>query len=178
MKRLHQILKFIFINAFQSVMKFWLNKGVDGFSMGSASYLAEHKEFLDEPLSGQSEDPELYDYTNKVYTRNQEKSYQIVQGWRKVVDEFKPAKQLIIDTHTNVSLALKYYDYGAKYPLNYELIADVEKRWSVSEHLQIIQNWMKKRPESYPPSWVVSCTLIYPKYCWQSPHFRIEIFLF
>ena len=58
------------IQEMKNILKFWTDKGVDGFRMDAVPFLFEDQEFKDEPLSGKTDDPEDYNYLNHIYTWN------------------------------------------------------------------------------------------------------------
>ncbi|KAL5008129.1 hypothetical protein ScPMuIL_013710 [Solemya velum] len=76
----------------ESILRFWLNIGVDGFNVVAAPYLIENSTFSDEPDSGGD-----YEYLEHIYTANQPGSVELVQKWRSVVDSFsKPGKEKLL----------------------------------------------------------------------------------
>ena len=56
------------IQEMKDILKFWTDKGVDGFRMDAVPWLFEDPDFKDEPLSGWSNDPEDYLYLYHIYT--------------------------------------------------------------------------------------------------------------
>ena len=74
--------------SFQNVIRFWLEKGVDGFRVDAVPYLFEDPELKDEPLSGDPNSlPTEAGYLVHDYTQNLPGTYDMVQQWREVVDE-------------------------------------------------------------------------------------------
>ncbi len=73
---------------------FWLEKGVDGFRCDAVAHLAEYEDYYaDEPLSNIPgiNDPTNYDYLEHIYTRNQPRTFEVLQALRKAVDDFAQA---------------------------------------------------------------------------------------
>ena len=54
----------------KNILKFWTDKGVDGFRMDAVPFLFEDQEFKDEPLSGKTDDLQDYNYLDHIYTWN------------------------------------------------------------------------------------------------------------
>lgn len=51
-------------------LRFWLEKGVDGFRIDAVNHLFEDEEFRDEPASGRETDPLNYDFLDHIYTKD------------------------------------------------------------------------------------------------------------
>jgi alpha-glucosidase len=70
-------------------MRFWLDKGVDGFRADAVYHLFEDKELRDEK---RSYDPNAQpgDYKSLVHnlTSNQPETYDMVMQWRELLDEY------------------------------------------------------------------------------------------
>lgn len=58
------------VEAMENVMKFWLEKGVDGFRVDAVNHLFEDEDFNDEPETGLDADPNSYGFTNHYYTKD------------------------------------------------------------------------------------------------------------
>lgn len=71
-------------------MRFWFDKGVDGFRIDAVPYLVEDKDFPDEPETGRpGVDPKSPDYLDHIYTQNHPETFEIIYDWRDVVEEEK-----------------------------------------------------------------------------------------
>lgn len=78
-----------------NIMKFWLDKGADGFRLDALPYLieadpADHEgRYPDDPLSGltQFESHQL-GYTIPLYTKDLIELYDVVYEWREFLDEY------------------------------------------------------------------------------------------
>ena len=139
----------------QDVLRFWLDKGVDGFRTDALSYLYEDKQLRDEPLSGLTDDPNNYDYTEKIYTNNQQPTYEILPTWRQVLDEYEQSKFLIIEVYGNTSAVIKYYNYEAV-PFNFDLITKLTRNSTAADFKHIVDSWYANLPKGGTPNWVVS----------------------
>lgn len=73
-------------------MRFWLEKGVDGFRIDAVKFLFEVADVYgaDEPKAIDSgvTDSTQYDFLNHIYTINQPETFAIIRGWRKIMDEY------------------------------------------------------------------------------------------
>lgn len=147
----------------QNVLRFWLRRGFDGFRVDALPYICEDMRFLDEPLSGETNDPNKTEYTLKIYTHDIPETYNVVRKFRDVLDEFPQPKHMLIEAYTNLSMTMKYYDYGADFPFNFAFIKNVSRDSNSSDFKKLIDNWMTYMPPSGIPNWVVSNKLIFSK---------------
>ncbi|XP_043260144.1 alpha-glucosidase-like [Colletes gigas] len=139
----------------KNVLRFWLNKGVDGFRIDSAAYLWEHEDFPDEPPSGKTDDPYNINYPDRIYTKDQPQTYDIIKSWREVLDEYKDSERIMmIEAYTNMTSTMKYYTSGAHFPFNFAMIANLTKNSSAADFHKMINNWMEDMPSGGDPNWV------------------------
>lgn len=138
-------------------MRFWLNKGVDGFRVDAVPHLCEDDRFADEPLTG-NPNPNDYGYTEKIYTKDQPRTYEMVKGWREVLDEFPGDKVMMIEAYANISMTMKYYEYGAHFPFNFGLISETNRDSKAVDFKTVIDRWMLNMPAGATANWVVSRT--------------------
>lgn len=136
------------------VLKFWLDKGIDGVRIDAVPRLCESQTFADEPLSGLTDDPNKFTYTIKIYTRDQPRTYEIVKGWSKLLAEYKGDKVMMIEAYTDLKHTLQFYDAGASYPFNFGMITDLNMNSSAQDFKQIIDRWIDNMPAGATPNWV------------------------
>lgn len=71
------------------MIKFWLGKGVDGFRVDAVPHLFEDDGLKDEPRSNAPDATDRdYTYLNHIYTKDDQRTYDLVQSWRKVLDDW------------------------------------------------------------------------------------------
>jgi alpha-glucosidase len=70
-------------------MRFWLDKGVDGFRVDAVYRLFEDKQLRHETRSD-NRNAQAGDYKSLVHnlTRNQPETYDMVAQWRELLDEY------------------------------------------------------------------------------------------
>jgi len=80
----------IFSNYFlQNTLKFWLDRGVDGFSVISAPYIFEDKKLRNEPRSyALGATPRDYSYLNHIYTVNLKPTYELLRNFKIRMDQY------------------------------------------------------------------------------------------
>jgi alpha-glucosidase len=88
------------VGLFQNVLRFWIERGVDGFRVDAVPHIVEDAEFTDEERTYyEGVPPTSYDYLYHVHTTNRPETYDIIKEWRAFVDqEFKDK-----DNHTRCS---------------------------------------------------------------------------
>ncbi|XP_066590163.1 uncharacterized protein [Prorops nasuta] len=142
----------------KALLRFWLRKGVDGFRVDAVPHLFEDRRLLDEPLTGTTNDPNNYGYTDKIYTKDQPATYNMVTQWTQVLDEFtakdKVPRVMMIEAYANISMTMKYYEAGANFPFNFWLINTVDKNSKALDYLKLIDNWMANMPKGSTANWV------------------------
>ena len=63
------------------MLRFWVGEiGIDGLRIDAVPYLYENPEFLDEPKSNKTEDPDSYDFLDHIYTFNLPEVYDMIKG--------------------------------------------------------------------------------------------------
>ncbi|XP_071573955.1 alpha-glucosidase-like [Temnothorax nylanderi] len=132
------------VNEMKDIMRFWLDKGVDGFRVDAIPFLCEDVRLLDEPLTG-NPNPKDPGYTYKTYTQHQPRTYEIVRGWREVMDEYSE-RVMMMEAYANMTMTMKYYVYGAHFPFNFGFITDTNKDSKATDFKRLIDGWMVNMP--------------------------------
>ena len=76
---------------FQNVIKFWLDKGVDGFRVDAIKHLFKTENMnQNESVAENSgvEDPFQYEYLNHTLTVNMPEIFEVVKSWRHILDQY------------------------------------------------------------------------------------------
>ncbi|XP_043271077.1 alpha-glucosidase-like [Venturia canescens] len=146
------------IEEMKNALRFWLNRGVDGFRVDAMPHLCEDSRFLDEPLSGLTDDPSNFDYLQHIYVKDQARSYEIVKGWRTVLEEYKQedgkSRVMMIEAYTDTEHTMKFYEAGADFPFNFWLITMVNENSSAADFKNVVDSWMSNMPKGSTPNWV------------------------
>jgi alpha-glucosidase len=84
---------------FDSIMRFWLDKGVDGFRVDVANMLIKDKHLRDNPKSSKQDDLEVWVFGQKpTYTTSRPEVHRILRRWRQLVDEYPGHRLLLGET--------------------------------------------------------------------------------
>ncbi|XP_012283498.1 maltase 1 [Orussus abietinus] len=146
----------------KNVLKFWLDRGVEGFRIDAINHMFEDPRFLDEPRSFlPGVKPNEYEYLDHIYTRNLNETYDVLKSWRNLLDQHSKLhgtdpKIILTEAYTFMPLTMKYYTYGSNAPMNFMFIADLNNGSTASDFKRTIDNWMNNIPDGeYVANWVV-----------------------
>ncbi|XP_052891565.1 maltase A1-like [Anopheles moucheti] len=159
------------VEAMKSVMRYWLGLGVAGYRIDAVPTLFEvapdaDGNYPDEPLSGNTDDPNDPGYLVHIYTQDQNETLDMVYQWRAVMDEFQHnagvrERIIMAETYSPIEIVMKYYGNGtvpgAQIPFNFHFITDLNKDSTAEDFLHTIQYWLDHMPsmENIVPNWVL-----------------------
>ncbi|XP_046961502.1 maltase 2-like [Vanessa cardui] len=154
----------------KNILKYWLEKGVAGFSMNAVNYIFEVDKDLyggiypDEPLTGKPGiGPDDYDYLDHIYTKDHEENYDLISQFREVFDSLtlrdNLTRVLITEAYTGVKNAVRYYGEGmrsdSQIPFNFALIEDLNKESDARDIKYAVDRWLTYKPLRKPANWVI-----------------------
>ncbi|XP_072936548.1 uncharacterized protein [Epargyreus clarus] len=157
------------VEEMKNVLRFWLDKGVDGFRVDAVSHLFEvDKEqfggrFPDEPLSGNlNVDTESYDYLDHIYTKDQNETYYMVYQWRDVCDEYFEkdgvTRVMMTEVYASIQNVMRYFGdgerKGAQMPFNFVLIGEVNGESTAAEIKYALDRFLTFKPLDKQANWV------------------------
>ncbi|KAJ4434274.1 hypothetical protein ANN_22826 [Periplaneta americana] len=152
------------VEEMKNVVRFWLNKGVDGFRMDAIPFLFEDASFSDEAPSG---DPNAKpgDHANLVHnmTQNLPETYDMITQWRAVLDEKKAednvTRLMMVEAYANLEHTMAYYGNntvpGGHFPFNFLFITHLNNESSAAQIRGTINMWMREMREERWPNWVI-----------------------
>ena len=134
-------------------LKFWLDKGVDGFRLDVINLIVKDKKFRDNPyLFG------LPFFQKHVFTRNRRKSLKIVIEIRKQLDQYKD-RVLVGEIYTmppgNSEIAASYLADGKGIHLAFDFSL-IFRSWGARNYYKCIRDWYTNIPEQGWPCNVLS----------------------
>ncbi|XP_015111695.1 maltase 1 [Diachasma alloeum] len=147
----------------EDVIKFWLEKGIDGFRVDAVPHLYEVENLLDEPRTNASgvTDSE-YAYLDHVHTKDQPETYDLVKSWRKVLDDYANStntdeKVMMTEAYTTLGNTTRFYDSGSHVPFNFFFITDANRNSTPDQFKSIIDAWLGETipREGAVPNWVM-----------------------
>ncbi|NMG58495.1 alpha-glucosidase [Geitlerinema sp. P-1104] len=98
--------------AIYDVIRFWLDKGVDGFRLDASSAYSKDKYFRDNPLKFGTNDKNDYNNYHHLYEKNLPENHEIVREIRAILDEYGD-RLLIGETFIDNRLYESTTFYGA-----------------------------------------------------------------
>ncbi len=73
--------------AIYDMIRFWLDKGVDGFRLDASSVYSKDKNYRDNPLKDK-EKPEEFDSQHHLYDKDLPENHQIIKEIRAIIDQY------------------------------------------------------------------------------------------
>lgn len=143
-------------HAMHDVLRFWLDKGVDGFRIDVVWHLAKDPQFRDNPPNpGWTPDqPEIQRHLQQ-YSADDPFVQEIVEELRDVVEEYRD-RLLIGEIYLPIDRLVEYYgknNEGLHLPFNFQLI---QSPWRGDVIRDLIAEYYAAVPEGGWPNWVLS----------------------
>ena len=141
--------------AVHDVMRFWLQRGVDGFRVDAVGHLLKDRQFRDNPPNPDvgDDDPPLKRLL-RVYNADLPEVQEVIAGLRSVVDEFSD-RLLIGEVYLPFDRLSAYYGRGlsgAHFPFNFALLSAA---WNARAIARLIDEYEAALPPGGWPNWVL-----------------------
>jgi len=147
----------------KKVLKFWLEKGVDGFRVDAVMHLFEDEHLRNETKSGI---PGLmknmdYNYLNHYFTINQPEIFEVLSEWRNILDSYGDKLMMVEVFDDDVNQIMRYYGNEsvplADFPFNFRLIQNFQCRQDLSGFSlrDTLDEWLNNMPKGKWPNWVI-----------------------
>ena len=141
--------------AMHAVLRFWLERGVDGFRVDVLWHLIKDDRWRDNPPNPdyQPGQPELQSQL-PLYTTDRPEVQAIVAGLRTVADEFD-ARVLIGEIYLPIARLMAYYGAnleGVQLPFNFQLL---QSAWNARDIAALIDQYERALPRGGWPNWVL-----------------------
>lgn len=138
-------------------MKFWLDKGVDGFRVDVMWHMVKDKQLRNNPVLPDSPfhaDDLIYDHYAPVYSTDQPEVHEIVRMMRAVTDGYEN-RVLIGEIYLPIDKLVTYYGHsnnGAHLPFNFQLLT---LPWDAAQISRAIDEYEGALPAEGWPNWVL-----------------------
>lgn len=142
--------------AMLDVMRFWLDKGVDGFRVDAMWHMIKDAQWRDNPRNPEyQEHMATYNRLLPVYSTDQPEMHDIVRRMRKVLDEYDE-RLMIAEIYLPVHQLISYYGVDnnreAHLPFNFTLIT---LPWNPVQIAASIDEYEGALPADAWPNWVI-----------------------
>lgn len=142
-------------DAMLDVMRFWLDKGIDGFRIDVMWHMIKDDKLRDNPKNPDYE-PHMatYEQLSPAYSTDQPEVHAIVRMMRKLTDLYE--ERLIIgEIYLPIHKLVTYYGYDEKeahLPFNFQLL---NAAWKADKIAAIIDEYEGALPDDGWPNWVL-----------------------
>ncbi|MBF6611698.1 MAG: DUF3459 domain-containing protein [Chloroflexi bacterium] len=137
------------------VIRFWLDKGVDGFRVDVIYYLIKDELFRDNPPNPDYKPGEdQYNSQRQIYTYNRPEVHAIIRRMRALFDEYAE-RVMIGEIYLPVAELMSYYGTNndeAHLPFNFQLIL---LPWRASVIREAVRAYEARLPAGGWPNWVL-----------------------
>ena len=142
--------------AMLDVMRFWLDRGVDGFRVDAVHHLVESEEPHDNPpnphwRAGDSPARRLI----RLYSLDQDETHDAIAAMRRLSDSYGEDRLLIGEASLPIEQLMRYYgvsEPGFHLPFNFHLI---KSAWKPDVIARLIEDYEGALPADAWPNWVL-----------------------
>ena len=137
------------------VLRFWLDRGVDGFRVDVMHHIVKDQEFRDNPFNPQFH-PGMSPYRELLptYSSDRPEVLETVEQMRAIIEEYDD-RMLVGEIYLPVERLVAYYGAsgrGAHLPFNFQLIS---LPWKASEIAAAMARYYGLLPANAWPNWVL-----------------------
>ena len=140
--------------AMLDVMRFWLDKGVDGFRVDVIWLMMKDAQFRDEPPNPDWNGIELYNKLSHIYTQNLPEVHELIRQMRAVLDEYDE-RMMVGEIYLPYDQLMLYYGRSfdeCHMPFNFHLI---QAEWQAQKIRQLVNSYEAALPAGATPNWVL-----------------------
>jgi len=142
--------------AMLDVMRFWLDRGVDGFRVDALRQIIKDDQFRDNPPNPDHRlDQGPYLSLLPVYSTDRPEVHEVIRAMRSVLDEH-PERLMIGELYLPIHRLVAYYGDGGNgmhLPANFHLLLTA---WRAEDIAALIETYESALPEFGWPNWVLS----------------------
>jgi alpha-glucosidase len=143
------------VEAMLGVLRFWLDRGVDGFRVDVIWHMVKDVEFRDNPPNlAWTSDQRPYDQHIHAHSTDQPEVHEVIARMRRLFDEYEE-RVMIGEIYLPVERLVEYYgaeESGVHLPFNFQLIL---AEWDARHIEGLIEEYESALPEDGWPNWVL-----------------------
>jgi alpha-glucosidase len=142
-------------HAMMQVMRFWLDKGVDGFRVDVMWHMIKDDELRNNPANPDyKEHQATYEQLIPLYTTNQPEVHVVVHQMRRLLNEYNE-RMMVGEIYLPIQQLVQYYgprNDGAHLPFNFLLLS---LPWKAQAIAAAIEEYEGSLPPMAWPNWVL-----------------------
>ena len=143
------------VQAMLDAMRFWLDRGVDGFRVDVIGLMMKDPEFRDEPLNPNWNGIYPFSKLQHIYTANLPEVHELIRGMRKLLDSYED-RMMVGETYLPNDELMKYYGttdmLECHLPFNFQLIL---AKWLAPGVRKMVDDYEAVLPGDAWPNWVL-----------------------
>ncbi|KAF0298401.1 Maltase 1 [Amphibalanus amphitrite] len=153
------------VKEMDDVIRFWLDKGVDGFRLDALKHLFETEDLTaTEPRLPNTTDSDWGAFNHTGVTTDLPETFDVLSGWRSICQEFEDKdgehRLLMAEVYGETSRLMQYYGNGtdmADFPFNFLLVERLKSSADLTgTSLQsAIDEWRHAQPNDTWANWVL-----------------------
>ncbi len=135
-------------------MRFWLDKGVDGFRVDVIWLMVKDEKLRDEPPNPDWDGVDPFGSLQHIYTQNVPGIHDIVRQMRAVLDEYDE-RMMVGEIYLPYNELAKYYGRSqdeCHLPFNFHLI---DTEWNAQKVQKLVEKYEASLPTGDWPNWVL-----------------------
>jgi alpha-glucosidase len=144
-------------HAMFDVLRFWLDRGVDGFRMDVLWYLVKDEAFRDNPSNAAfdpgRDPPHLT--LDPAYSSDRPETLEIVKRMRRLLDSYPGDRVMVAETYLPIARLAAYYGDkldAAQLPFNFKLL---QTPWNARAVADVVARYEAALPQGAQPNWVL-----------------------
>jgi alpha-glucosidase len=142
--------------AMYDILRFWLDRGVDGFRVDVLSRLLKDEQFRDDPINPdwKTGDPPNTRQIGR-YTQDQPGMHEIVREMRAILDQYDE-RVLIGELYLSIAQLMPYYGEQldeAHLPFNFQFVT--LPNWEAKTIRRVVNDYEAALPQGAWPNWVL-----------------------
>lgn len=142
--------------AMLEVLRFWLDRGIDGFRIDALRQVIKDDQFRDDPLEpAWTEGQDPYLSRTHLYSTDRPELMDLVHQFREVADRYPGDRLMIGELYLPIDRLVAYYGPGGRglhLPFNFHLILTA---WGARRVAGLIQAYETALPAYAWPNWVL-----------------------
>lgn len=140
-------------DAFDDILRFWFDRGIAGFRIDVAHGIVNDRELRDDPPDTTGHDPRGI---APVYSMNRPEVHDVFRRWRKICEEYEPARLLVGETHVLDPVVMaSYYGQGDELQLAFNF-AFVYAPFDAASLRDVVEQTEAAIPALGWPVWTLS----------------------